>query len=255
MVKPGCLIIPAAGLGTRMKDVAPGVPKELLTAGDRPAIQYAVDEGVSAGIENIVIIISKDKEVIRDHFKNYQGPASISFLYQKELMGESDAISYAKNAADGQAVVVIYPDNIYLPAPGALKKLIDVYKRYNIDVIALNEVREDISHGLSNSGRVDITHMEDDVFRIDKIYDKTRESFVTRQKGELRAFGMYISGNFIFDYIERFRCKIGNRELTDTPVRRMILEEKGLLGCRLPGTLFDIGNPTGYKQCLQYVKI
>ncbi len=250
---PGCLIIPSAGLGTRMKDTAPGMPKELLPVGNRPAIEYAVDEGISAGIENIIIVISKDKEVIKEHFKDYQRPASISFLYQKELMGESDAISYAKNAAGGQPVAIIYPDNIYLPAPGALKRLIAVYSRYNADVIALTEVNEDISRGFSNSGRVDVTYIEDDVFRIDKIYDKTRDRFVPRQKGELRAFGMYISGPFIFDYIERFRCKIGNRELTDAPVRRMIIEEKGMLGCRLPGRAFDIGNPVGYKKCLEYI--
>ncbi|GBE04503.1 MAG TPA: hypothetical protein ENG95_06050 [Nitrospirae bacterium] len=247
------LIIPSAGLGTRMKKAAQGVPKELLPVGDRPAIEYAVDEGISAGIENIVIVISKDKEVIKEHFKNFQGPASISFLYQKELLGESDAISYAKEAAAGHAVAVIYPDNIYLPAPGALKRLMAVYSRYNTDMIALNEVTEEISHGLSNSGRVDVSHMQDDVFRIKNFYDKTRERFVLRQKTELRACGIYISGPFIFDYIERSRRVIHDGELTDITVRKMILEDKGMLGCKLPGQVFDIGSPVGYKQCVEYI--
>ena len=117
----------------------------------------------------------------------------------------------------------------------------------------LNEVTEDMSQGLSNAGRVDITHMEDDVYRINKFYEKTRESFVPRQKGELRACGIYISGPFIFDYIKQSRSLVHEGELTDITVRRMILEDKGMLGYRLPGRVFDIGNPDGYRQCVEYM--
>jgi UTP--glucose-1-phosphate uridylyltransferase len=59
------LIIPAAGLGTRMRQVTPDLPKELLPVGHKPAIQYTVEEGFSANIKNIIIIISRQKEIIR----------------------------------------------------------------------------------------------------------------------------------------------------------------------------------------------
>jgi UTP--glucose-1-phosphate uridylyltransferase len=252
-VKPGCLIIPSAGLGTRMKEVSREVPKELLHVGKRPAIECAVDEGVSAGITQIIIVISREKEVIREHFKNYHGPASLSFLYQRELLGESDAIHYAKELAGGRPVAVIYPDNIYVPAPGAIKRLLAVYRKYNTDVIALNEVTEENRYGFTNAGKVDVSNMEEDVYRIKKFYDKAGDRYVPRQKSELRACGIYISGSFVFDYIERLKRMTHHGELTDIPVRRLILEEKGMLGCRLPGRVFDIGNPDGYRQCVKYV--
>ena len=64
------LIIPAAGRGTRMKSVNPDIPKEMLPLGNRPAIQYAVEEGISAGIKDIVIIISSVKDIIREYFED-----------------------------------------------------------------------------------------------------------------------------------------------------------------------------------------
>lgn len=256
--KPLYLIIPAAGRGTRMRDVSPGVPKELLPMGGRPVIQYAVEEGLSAGIKNIIIIINRQKEPVRRYVEKYRGSTSISecsftFLYQEELLGEADAIGYAKDIAGNHPVAVMYPDNIYVPAPGALKRLVGVYEKYNMDVIALNEVTKEISHALGNAGRIDVSHVEDDMYRIEKLYQKTQGNFIPRAEGELRACGIYISGPFIFDYIERARALVKEGEFTDIYVRNLILKEKGILGCRLPGTVFDVGNPEGYRLCVDMI--
>ena len=63
--EPHYLVIPAAGIGKRMRSVNPHMLKELLPVGNKPAIQYAVEEGLSVGIKDIVIIISRQKEIIR----------------------------------------------------------------------------------------------------------------------------------------------------------------------------------------------
>ena len=68
--KPAHLIIPAAGLGTRMRTVSGSTPKEILQLGGKPAILFAVEEGVSAGINSFVIIISRAKEIIREFFES-----------------------------------------------------------------------------------------------------------------------------------------------------------------------------------------
>ncbi len=73
-----------------------------------------------------------------------------------------------------------------------------------------------------------------------------------RFKGELRACGIFVSGPHLFEYIERLRGSVEESEFTDFPVRSLILRERGILGCLLPWTVFDIGNPAGYKQCLEY---
>jgi len=253
---PKYLIIPAAGLGTRMKEVNSDLPKEMLPIDNKPAIQYAVEEGISAGIMNIIIVINRQKEVLRQYLEKKYGNSNIEiiFLYQKIPLGESDAIAYAKDIAGNHAVAVIYPDNLYLPAPGAFKTLIPVYNKYKKDVVALSNVRPDMALTISNAGRVDITPMNDGLFNINKFIPKGDGHFIPRYKDELRACGIYISGPYLFDHIEMTRSNISKGEFTDYPVRSSILKERGMIGCLPAGTVFDIGNPKGYELCLKYMK-
>lgn len=269
-IRPEYLIIPSAGLGTRMRPINPEVPKEMLPLGNKPVIQYAIEEGLHADIKNFVIIINKNKEIIRRYLEDIyfakkifpdasedldrmHAECTITFLYQKKLKGECDAISYASNIINNKPVAIIYPDNIYLPAPGALKMLLPVFEKYSKDVIALSAVTEEISSTISNAGRVDIEHMEDNIYRIQRFIPKKPGHFVPRFSHELRSCGIYISGPHIFKYIEKLRNTITEGELTDYPVRMAILEEIGVLGYHLPGMVFDVGNPKGYGLCLKHV--
>ena len=75
-----------------------------------------------------------------------------------------------------------------------------------------------------------------------------------QSQDELRTFGMWVAGPHIFDYIEKARLTIGeNQELADLDVRLEMMKTMDILGCRLPGTLFDIGNPAGYELCKAYL--
>jgi len=267
--KPEYLVIPAAGLGTRMQSVDPDLPKELLPVGPQPAIQYAVDEAVSVGIEKIIIIISTQKTMIRryfedDAFRDARFPAmskrmakierttSVSFLYQEEPRGEADAIGLASDIIGPHSVAVFYPDNVYFPAPGALKALIDVFKQSGKDVIGLTEAGD--AEGLGNSGRVDLKPAGEPVYQITRFYPKGPGSFVPRFSGELRTCGIAVYGAHLFDYIRRARESSKDREITDDTVRLLMIRDMEILGCHLQGRLFDIGNPQGYRDCLWYIQ-
>jgi UTP--glucose-1-phosphate uridylyltransferase len=269
--KPAYLIIPAAGLGTRMRVVNPDIPKEMLPLGEKPAIQYAAAEGLSAGIKNIIIIINRNKEIIRQYFEERRFRermfpraaqemdeintfCSITFLYQKEPLGESDAIGLAEDIVGNCSLAILYPDNVYFPAPGALKILTSVFLEYKTDITALMEVTEENAPGISNSGRVDLTRLENGLFRLERFYPKGTGNFVPRFIRELRTCGIALSGYQIFEYIKRLKPTIREKEFTDAPVRKLMLEERGLLGYCLPGTVFDIGTPRGYEQCLTFIK-
>jgi len=254
--EPLYLVIPAAGLGTRMRAVNPDIPKEMLPVGGKPAIQYAVEEGISAGIKDIVIIINKQKEMIRRYFEDKSKFPSVSFhfLYQGKPKGESDAIALARDIVNHHCLAIIYPDNIYLPAPGALNILKRVFNQYAKDTVALMKVTDEIAPGIGNSGRVDIKPLRDEIFQIKRFLPKGEGHFTTRFKNEIRACGISISGPYIFEYIEKLRRTIKEEEFTDFPVRTMILQERGTLGCLLPGTIFDIGNPRGYELCLDHLE-
>jgi UTP--glucose-1-phosphate uridylyltransferase len=265
---PRYLVIPAAGLGTRMQAVRPDVPKEMLEVGLKPAIQYAVAEGHSAGIKDIIIIINREKEIIRQYFEDRSfrknkfpdaykeaeeiiKTCSITFLYQEKPLGESDAIGHSADIVGNHSLAIIYPDNIYFPAPGAIKTLIPPFRHYGKDVLALMEMKAENATGISNSGRVDIEPIKEGIFRIKKFHPKGEDHFDLRFQGELRTCGIAVFGPHIFEYIDKVRSGITEKEFTDTPIRNAILAEKEMLGCRLPGTVFDIGNPTGYSLCLK----
>ena len=168
-------------------------------------------------------------------------------------MGESDDIGYAKDIVGNHAVAVIYHDNLYLPSPVALKTLIPVYNKYKKDVVALSKVRPDIALTISNAGRVDISPLHNGLFTIRKFIPKGDGHFIPRYRDEMRACGIYISGPHLFDHIEMTRGTISKGEFTDYPVRSSILKERGMVGCLLAGTVFDIGNPKGYELCLKYI--
>lgn len=268
---PGFLVIPAAGLGVRMRKVNPDVPKEMLPVGQKPAIQYAVVEGLSAGIENIVIIINRRKEIIRRFFEDRKFRAStypravqemdevdrmcsIHFLYQEQPTGEWDAVNLSRSRVGNSSLAIFFPDNIYLPAPGALAVLKASFEHYDKDVVALIRVHEESAKALGNSGRVNLSSLSGDVFRIERFYPKGEGVFVPRYLEELRCCGISVFGPHLFDYIERARALVNEGdEFTDVSVRSLILQEREMLGCCLPGTLFDIGNPAGYSYCLSYI--
>jgi UTP--glucose-1-phosphate uridylyltransferase len=245
----GSLVIPAAGLGTRMRVIDPRKPKELLPIGAKPAIQYAVEEGIDAGVERFFVVISARKEIIKRELSPLEYP--ITYLYQLQPRGEIDAIALAEPLLEGGDFGIIYPDNLYLPAPGALRRLAEVHDKYAQDVIALSPVTRRNAHDMGNSGRVDLSRLEGNVYRILRLHHKGPGPFTPRFPVELRACGMMVTGAHFFDAIRNVRPNIGEGEFTDGPVRSAILQNRGLLGVRLPGLVFDIGNPEGYASCLR----
>ena len=116
--------------------------------------------------------------------------------------------------------------------------------------LGINHLATFPTAGTSNAGRVDLRPLDGDLFRIERLRPKGAGPFVPRFAGELRACGIMLSsGPQLFSCIEQARTTVKEGEFTDLPVRTQIVRQHGLLGCRLPGTVFDIGNPRGYEHC------
>ncbi len=269
------LIIPAAGLGTRMKAAARGKPKEMLDVGGRPAIQRAVYQGLLSGVTHAVIVIRRGKEIIRDYFEDadvaralfpeasaelarIRRQMTLHFRFQERPRGECDAIYTARDILENSPFAVMYPDNIPLPEDGGLPALVNAFSEKPSDVTALMEPGPDMLSGVSNSGRVDISPVDSGLRRIRKFLPKGPGSFRQRFPGELRTCGMYVTLPHYLDYIGKMRrdlfyeSKHAAGELTDGAVRRKMLAD-GIFfyGKRLDCRVFDIGNPEGYTLCLK----
>ncbi len=246
---PRYLLIPAAGLGTRMKLVYPWLPKEMLPLGAKPAIHYALDEARDAGIEHVVVVLHRGKQIVRRYLE--QQGMSVTVCYQDALTGEADAMVLAEPHVGDNSVAIIYPDNIYLPAPGVLKILARVHSERQSDVVALSAVTRENEAGVGNSGKVDLATLDGDTFRVRRFRSKGPGPFERRFEIELRACGIMVVGPHLFDAIRRARPDRPRGEYTDQHFRQLLARERGLLGVRPPGTVFDVGNPVGYRLCLE----
>ncbi|MCK4794197.1 MAG: NTP transferase domain-containing protein [Desulfobacteraceae bacterium] len=133
-------VIPAAGLGTRFQPLTLAVPKELLPVNRKPLIQWALEEAIEAGIQEIGIVIRKGKEVIRDYLEALMSSsellreplglklsqANLHFVIQKEPLGLGGAIYEAANFVNDGPFVMIIPDQFVFSGVSATRQLLDV---------------------------------------------------------------------------------------------------------------------------------
>ena len=156
-------VIPAAGLGTRVLPASKAVPKEMLPIVDKPAIQYIVEEAVSSGIEDILIITNRGKGVIEDHFDHlpelekklledqkkemYEQVSKLSklaniyFIRQKETKGLGHAISCAKSFVGSEPFAVLYGDDVIISKEPVCLQLMKAYEEYEVPILGVNKAR------------------------------------------------------------------------------------------------------------------
>ncbi len=264
------LVITAAGKGTRMKLVDSGLPKEMLSLGTKPVIQYAVEEGLSAQIENIIIIINRNKEIIREYFENdnfvqntypkaidsvrqLKASCNIRFIYQNRPRGEIDAIYQTKEIIGSNPFAVIYPDDIHFPPGFALRILCKKYETYNTNIVALMVVNGKNEHLLGDTGKLDVVRIAVNLYQIKRFLPKTIGKFNRRYENELRSCGLMIFSENVFRYIDEGRKDITKEEFTDIQLREIMMKTTTFIGYKMDTDFFDVGNPLGYQRCLEYI--
>ena len=253
-------VIPAAGFGTRFLPATKSQPKEMLPIVDTPTIQYVVEECVRSGITDILMVIGKSKRAIEEHFyRNHELEAeligkqkheelrllrgiddevNIHFVWQKELNGLGDAVSYAKNHVGKEPFVLLLGDTLMGAGKNAspiTQQMIDVYERFGESVVALEKVDRD---KVSRYGIIGGDEVEPGLFKIDQLVEKPA---IEDAPSELAIAGRYLFTAEIFDYIEKTpRGKNNEVQLTDA--MSAMLVDKGMRGLRFNGTRYDIGN-------------
>ena len=250
-------VIPAAGFGTRFLPVTKSQPKEMLPVIDKPVIQYVVEEAVESGITDILMIIGKGKRSIEEHFdRNYElenelaiknkeeqlqevrkitGLANIHFVWQKELNGLGDAISYAKHHVGREPFAVLLGDTIIKSEQPLLKNLASIFERYGDSVVALEEVDPAI---VSRYGVIGGDEIEKDLYAINQLIEKPKAD---EAPSNLVFAGRYIFAPEIFDCIDQTPPGINN-EIQLTDAMRLLQKTNKLYGHRFSGKRFDIGN-------------
>ncbi len=252
-----------------MRGVDSDLPKEMRVLAGKPLIQHAIEEGMAAGIHEIVVILNRNKESIRRYLEEEGSRAgsapqaresmarvdaacSIHFVYQPSPTGEGDALLLAAEAVGGRPLAVVYPDNLHWPCGQAMSRLRQVFDERRQDVVGLAEIRPENAVGFSDTGRVELSPLGADLYSIDKLSPKGRDHGSSPGVGQLRTCGFYVAGSRFFEYLARSE-RDSRGERTDGPATAELVREGRVLGCRLPGIVFDVGNPAGYASCLRYL--
>lgn len=256
-------IIPCAGFGTRFLPVTKVLPKELLPIVDTPALSYIVDEAVASGIEEIVIVISPQKEDIRRLFEpnvalnarleevddkesyllaNKPINAKISFVTQETMNGNGNAILLCKEFANGEPVAVLFGDDVMYSgsATPVTKQLIDAYEKTGGTIVGCQQTPEDVAR---RCGVMIVDKpVSDKITKIKGIIEKPQGEIPSK----LVSLGRFILSPDIFDAIEKTPETKGEVYLTEAI--NLLAETNGVYACEFEARRYDIGNKEGYLE-------
>jgi len=265
-VKIHKVVIPAAGLGKRLRPATLSQPKEMLPVGRKPTIQYVVEEAVEAGISSVLIVTGRHKRAIEDHFDRDEAENNLNevvngdvdfekmgvrffFVRQSQARGLADAVSRAEEFAAGDPFVVALGDTIlYSPAgsDSLLKRLTAAHLRTGAcATVAVETVprEEVVKYGIVQPrGEVN------DVFELADLIEKPD---ISEAPSELAIASRYVFGAEIFEAIRAIKAqppgKGGEYQLTDA-IRWMLREGCRVFAVRLqPDEVrYDIGNFGSY---------
>ncbi len=258
-------VFPVAGLGTRFLPATKASAKEMLPIVDKPLIQYAVMEAVSAGAEELVFITSNNKNSILDHFdRSYELektleekgktetlkvvrevlPKGVSCIYirQPEALGLGHAVACAEVAVGDEDFSVILADDLI---DGRLRPCLAqmqrIYAEYGTSVIAVQRVPQEETH---KYGIVEVEPIGPRLGEIRRIVEKPKPEDAP---SNLAVVGRYILTPRIFKLIEATERGAGGEiQLTDAIAR--MLEEQTVLAYEFEGTRYDCGSKLGYLQ-------
>ena len=233
-------VIPAAGLGTRFSPITNAIPKELLPVVDRASIQYVVDEACEAGIEEIIIVISEAKESIRHYFDRLASttPARIKYVYQQEQLGLGHAIFCCSEVIGQEPFAVLLPDDIIYNENGALTQLLELYRKVDSSVIAVQRVPSEF---ISNYGIIEPTFVDDDVMKVIGLIEKPA---IDKAPSDFGIVGRYILTPVILEVLSKVGTgALGEIQLTDALAQLVNIQD--LYAVPIQGERFDVGNPAG----------
>jgi UTP--glucose-1-phosphate uridylyltransferase len=253
-------VIPAAGYGTRFLPIAKSVPKEMLPLVDRPVIQYVVEEAVASGIEDILIVISRSKRSLEEHFhpapeleaelelkgrlqelsslRSLNNLARIHYIWQAKMGGLGDAILHARDHVGNEPFAVLLGDTVTTTTDSSrplTRQLADLVETHGGSAVALQEVAPE---NVSRYGILGGTEIAPGVIRANRFVEKpTPETAPSR----LAVSARYVLSPAIFDHLKKVPVgKGGELQLTDAMASLMTGEP--LHGLRFDGRRHDIGN-------------
>ena len=259
-------VFPAAGWGTRFLPATKAQPKEMLPLVDKPVIQYAVEEAVAAGIEQVIIVTSSQKRAIEDHFdlsyelerlleekgeieklrqvRHISDLAQIAYVRQKEQLGLGHAILMTKDLVGHEPFAVLLPDDVVISDRPCIGQLIHAYERTHSTTVAVMPVdpaetsrygivAAEVDPDLGDGGRLR---------RMTRIVEKPPKD---QAPSNLAVIGRYVLTPKIFEKLEQTpHGAAGEIQLTDGI--QALMAEQSVYAYEFEGLRYDAGTTMGW---------
>ena len=260
-------VILAAGLGTRFLPLTKSIPKEMLPILNKPAMQYIVEEGLNAGIQNFLMITSKSKYAIANYFDFDKGletylndknksemiscidnilyQSHFTYIRQPKPLGTGHAVSMAKHCIGKEYFAVVLPDDLFSKEENVLKKMITISAKENASIIAVQEVpiKKVSSYGIVKIKK----QITPNIFEISQLVEKPA---IEHAPSNMAIIGRYILSHKIFDSIEKVEPgRNGELQLTDA-IMHMMQQGERVLVYKINCNRYDTGNPLGWIKAI-----
>ncbi len=255
-------VFPVAGLGTRFLPATKSMPKEMLTVVDKPLIQYAVEEALEAGIEQIIFVTGRGKGALEDHFDiSYeledtmrargkslaviegirQQPGSPVYVRQQEPLGLGHAVWCAREIVGDEPFAVLLPDELMVGKPGFIAQMVEAYNQVGGNVIGALEVAdsETDKYGIISPGVVDGRLTE-----VKALVEKPKQGSAP---SNLMIPGRYILQPEVMRVLESQEKGAGG-EIQLTDAMAQLIGQQPFHGFTFDGQRFDCGDKAGYIQ-------
>lgn len=256
-------LFPAAGYGTRFLPATKAMPKEMLPIVNKPLIQYAVEEALSAGLSEIAVVTGRGKRAIEDHFdisyeleqqirdtdkekylvgiRRLLDECTFSYTRQLQMKGLGHAILTGRPLIGDEPFAVVLADDLCLNLEGdaVLAQMVKLYKQFRCSIVAIQEVpREETNKYGVIAGEM----IREDIFRVHNMVEKPKPEDAP---SNLAIIGRYILTPDIFDIIEQTPPgKGGEIQITDALMRQA--QEGCVLAYKFKGKRFDCGGAEGF---------
>lgn len=267
MKKVTKVIIPAAGIGTRMLPQTKAVAKEMLPILDKPVIQYIVEEAVAAGITDVIIVTSPLKRNIEDHFDhdleleeslNKKGKTELAqqlrhigdmanFIYirQKGPYGTSTPINNAAHLLKDEPFMVLLPDDLFISKKPRAVQLVETYEKYDAPVIALTKVSKEDA---TRYGVADIDQkVEPNTYKLKKVVEKPELHEVP---SEFASVGGYILTPEILEIVKDQKPDARSGEIYLSHAIAELMKLRPTYGTVIEGEYHDTGTKQKYLETI-----
>jgi UTP--glucose-1-phosphate uridylyltransferase len=254
-------VIPVAGWGTRSLPATKNVPKEMLPIFRKPIVQYIVEEGITAGIRDVVFVTNQNKTIIEDHFdrnflleqllaraakvemleevRRVADMVNVIAVRQKEQLGLGHAVLTAREVCKNEPFAVMLGDDLMFGRDTGIGELIKAAKSENKAVVGVIEVPK---HKVSKYGVIKGTAFAKGMYTVSSLVEKPT---MEQAPSNLAIIGRYVLLPEIFDILEDQQAGVGG-EIQLTDALQGLADRDKLIAVKLQGQRFDAGDWVEY---------